>query len=208
MSFQVILADDHPLILTAVRNIIEEKFNCIKVVAEAQNATELHSLLRQHPCDILITDLNMPGGRDHDGLSMINKLCRDYPNLPIIVLTQIQNNAILHSLMSLMKSEINAIILKKTVINELSNAIQKILDGQCYIDPALQALQANSIKHLSPKESEVVRLLAGGMSVSQIANHLNRSIKTISSQKKSAMARLGISSDSALFEYIKSSDIS
>ncbi|MFM4994137.1 LuxR C-terminal-related transcriptional regulator [Aeromonas veronii] len=60
---------------------------------------------------------------------------------------------------------------------------------------------------LTPKESEVVRLLASGMSVTQVADYLHRSVKTISTQKKSAMARLGISSDSALFDYAKSSGL-
>ncbi|MCP1601797.1 DNA-binding NarL/FixJ family response regulator [Aeromonas caviae] len=56
---------------------------------------------------------------------------------------------------------------------------------------------------LTPKESEVVRLLASGMSVTQVAEYLNRSVKTISTQKKSAMLRLGLQSDSALFHYAK-----
>lgn len=57
------------------------------------------------------------------------------------------------------------------------------------------------------KESEVVRLLASGMSVTQVADYLHRSVKTISTQKKSAMTRLGISSDSALFDYAKNSGL-
>ena len=56
---------------------------------------------------------------------------------------------------------------------------------------------------LTPRENEVVRLLASGMSVTQVAEYLNRSVKTISTQKKSAMLRLGLQSDSALFHYAK-----
>ncbi|MGE6104570.1 LuxR C-terminal-related transcriptional regulator [Aeromonas veronii] len=62
--------------------------------------------------------------------------------------------------------------------------------------------QGNS-NPLTPKESEVVRLLASGMSVTQVADYLHRSVKTISTQKKSAMVRLGLQSDSELFQYAK-----
>lgn len=60
-----------------------------------------------------------------------------------------------------------------------------------------------SLGQLTPKESEVVRLLASGMSVTQVAEYLHRSVKTISTQKKSAMLHLGLQSDSALFHYAK-----
>lgn len=204
MSIRVILADDHPLVLAAVRNIVEEKHGFMNVVAEAHNGTELLLALAQHQCDMLITDLTMPGGDQLDGMPMIKKVRRNYPDLPIVLLTQMHNDAILHPLI---KEGVNAIVLKKTVICELSNAIKLVLEGQSYIDPALRKLQEKNIKSLSLKEAEVIRLLASGMSVSQVANHLHRSIKTISSQKKNAMARLGISSDSALFEYVKSNNV-
>ncbi|WP_438404034.1 LuxR C-terminal-related transcriptional regulator, partial [Aeromonas veronii] len=106
------------------------------------------------------------------------------------------------------------LILKKSVINELSDAIRQILLGHRYLGPAGEILLANagisaqSEPHpLTPKEIEVVRLLASGMSVTQIADYLHRSVKTISTHKKSAMIRLGISSDSALFDYAKSSGL-
>ncbi|MDX7744037.1 LuxR C-terminal-related transcriptional regulator [Aeromonas veronii] len=86
--------------------------------------------------------------------------------------------------------------------------------GHRYIGPAVKVLLANAglahhdnINPLTAKESEVVRLLASGMSVTQVADNLHRSVKTISTQKKSAMIRLGITSDSALFDYAKSSGL-
>lgn len=177
------------------------------MIAEASQVSDLLNLLQQHHCELLITDFSMPGDTRSDGLVMIQQLRRDYPNLPIIVLTQIQNSAILQSLI---QAGVKGLILKKSVINELADAIRQILLGHHYIGPTVQMLLANagitdpdSINPLTPKESEVVRLLASGMSVTQVAKYLHRSVKTISTQKKNAMARLGITSDSALFEYAK-----
>ncbi|MBS4704188.1 response regulator [Aeromonas veronii] len=211
MSFQIILADDHPLILTGIRSLIEQITPHCEVVAEAYQVSDLLNLLQQHHCDLLITDFNMPGDIRCDGLVMIQQLRRDYPNMPIIVLTQIQNSAILQSLIQV---GVKGLILKKSVINELADAIRQILLGHRYIGPTVRMLlesagisgQGNN-NPLTPKESEVVRLLASGMSVTQVADYLHRSVKTISTQKKSAMIRLGITSDSALFDYAKSSGL-
>ncbi|MGL6627252.1 response regulator [Aeromonas jandaei] len=211
MSFKIILADDHPLILTGIRSLIDQITPHCEVIAEAYQVSDLLNLLQQHHCDLLITDFSMPGDTRSDGLVMIQQLRRDYPNLPIIVLTQIQNSAILQSLI---QAGVKGLILKKSVINELADAIRQILLGHRYIGPTVQMLlesagisgQGNN-NPLTPKESEVVRLLASGMSVTQVADYLHRSVKTISTQKKSAMTRLGISSDSALFDYAKSSGL-
>ncbi|MGN5049885.1 response regulator [Aeromonas veronii] len=207
MSFKIILADDHPLILTGIRSLIEQITPHCEVVAEAYQVSNLLKLLQQHHCDLLITDFSMPGDTRSDGMVMIQQLRRDYPTLPIIVLTQIQNSGILQSLI---QAGVNGLILKKSVINELADAIRQILLGHRYIGPAVKMLLANAglahhdnINPLTAKESEVVRLLASGMSVTQVADYLHRSVKTISTQKKSAMVRLGLQSDSELFQYAK-----
>ena len=211
MSFKIILADDHPLILTGIRSLIDQITPHCEVIAEAYQVSDLLNLLQQHHCDLLITDFSMPGDTRSDGMVMIQQLRRDYPNLPIIVLTQIQNSAILQSLIQV---GVKGLILKKSVINELADAIRQILLGHRYIGPTVRMLLASAgisgqgnNNPLTPKESEVVRLLASGMSVTQVADYLHRSVKTISTQKKSAMIRLGITSDSALFDYAKSSGL-
>ena len=124
MSFKIILADDHPLILTGIRSLIDQITPHCEVIAEAYQVSDLLNLLQQHHCDLLITDFSMPGDTRSDGLVMIQQLRRDYPNLPIIVLTQIQNSAILQSLI---QAGVKGLILKKSVINELADAIRQIL---------------------------------------------------------------------------------
>ncbi|WCH26317.1 response regulator [Aeromonas salmonicida] len=207
MSFKIILADDHPLILAGIRSLITQSNIGCDIVAEAHQVSELLKALQQHACDLLLTDFSMPGDERSDGLAMIQQLRREYPELPIIVLTQIHNAGILQSLA---QSGVSGIILKKAVLNELTDAIRQIKTGRHYIGNSVNAVLAEvGLLHqlpavqLTPRENEVVRLLASGMSVTQVAAYLNRSVKTISTQKKSAMLRLGLQSDSALFHYAK-----
>lgn len=207
MSYKIILADDHPIILAGIRSLITHNQSNCEVIAEAHQVSDLLILLQHHECDLLITDFSMPGDVRSDGLVMIQQLRRNYPALPIIVLTQVHNAGILQSLIQL---GISGILLKKAVVSELSDAIRQILSGHNYIGTSVNNLLAEAgLAHrthsvqLTPKESEVVRLLASGMSVTQVAEYLNRSVKTISTQKKSAMLRLGLQSDSALFQYAK-----
>ncbi|MEZ6936952.1 response regulator [Aeromonas sp. S12(2024)] len=207
MSFKLIIADDHPLILAGIRSLIEKITPSCDIVAEAYNVSDLFLLLKQHPCDLLITDFSMPGDDRSDGLVMMEQVRREYPHLAIIVLTQLHNNAILHALLQF---GVDGLILKKSVITELSEAVRQVLLGHTYLGHSVKTLLAEAglsrhteITPLTPKESEVVRLLASGMSVTQVAEHLHRSVKTISTQKKNAMARLGINSDSELFHYAR-----
>ena len=207
MSSKIILADDHPLILTGIRSLIAQHQPGCEIVAEAHQVSELFKTLQQHQCNLLITDFSMPGDSRSDGLVMLQNLKRSYPGLSIIVLTQIQNAGILQALLQL---GVSGILLKKAVISELSDAIRHVLSGQKYLGHSVKMLLAESgmvnpaqSQQLTPRESEVVRLLASGMSVTQVAEYLHRSVKTISTQKKSAMQRLGLHSDSALFQYAK-----
>ncbi|MCT8864233.1 MULTISPECIES: response regulator transcription factor [Shewanella] len=205
MAFKIILADDHPIILTGVRSLMAEMQPSCDIVAEANNVSELWCILEQHECDLLITDFSMPNDDNVDGMVMIKQLRRKYPNLPIVVLTQVHNLGVLQALM---KIGVHGLLLKKSVIAELEKTVKKVLLGSVYIGETVRELldgqgvnQYITPVELSLKELEVVRLLTNGMSVTQVANYLHRSVKTISTQKNNAMQKLGLKSDSELFHY-------
>ncbi|WP_330147672.1 response regulator transcription factor [Shewanella oncorhynchi] len=205
MAFKIILADDHPIILTGVRSLMAEMQPSCDIVAEANNVSELWRTLEQHECDLLITDFSMPNDDNVDGMAMIKQLRRKYPNLPIIVLTQVHNLGVLQALLQI---GIQGLLLKKSVIAELEKTVKKVLLGSIYIGETVRELlneqginQYAIPVELSLKEIEVVRLLANGMSVTQVASYLHRSVKTISTQKTNAMQKLGLKSDSELFHY-------
>ena len=90
---RVVVADDHPVILFGAEHALL-KFPGIQVVARARQSTELIKVLQTVPCDVLVTDLAMPGGQYGDGLPLIGYLRRNFPTLPIVVLTMLENAAL------------------------------------------------------------------------------------------------------------------
>ncbi|VVO29425.1 Transcriptional regulatory protein RcsB [Pseudomonas fluorescens] len=205
---RVIIADDHPVVRIGMRMLVDLNRTCV-VVGEAEGPDSLLSLLYTTPCDLLITDFCMPGNLQADGLKMLSRVRRSYPTMPIILVTMFANVTTLRAAFAL---GVVAIIDKSASAKELPLAIKSVGEGRGYISESLRTamLQADargqsSSAVLSAKEHEVVRMLASGMTVSEIAGYFKRSVSTISKQKSMAMQRLGISTDVDLFAYARES---
>ncbi|HGJ5862617.1 MAG TPA: response regulator transcription factor RcsB [Arsenophonus nasoniae] len=205
-NLNVIIADDHPIVLFGIRKSLEQ-IEGINLVGQFEDSTSLINNISKLNADILITDLSMPGDKYGDGITLIKYIKRHYPNLSIIVLTMNNNPAILNAVLDL---DIEGIVLKQGAPADLPKALSALQKGKKFtpenVSKLLEKVNANGYgdKRLSPKESEVLRLFAEGFLVTEIAKKLNRSIKTISSQKKSAMLKLGVENDIALLNYLSS----
>ncbi|EKO3929209.1 response regulator, partial [Vibrio metschnikovii] len=179
--------------------------NNFQVVAEVTDVKTLFEKLQDHEIDILITDYCMPHSEHIDGMSMIKKLQREYPSLKIIVFTQMANPALLNTLVI---AGVNGVLLKKDILSDIHRVLDVIKNNGRYLSKGVNCLITNQENNtLSIKELEVLRMLASGMSVSKIAEHTNRSIKTISTQKKRAMAKLGLENNSDIYEYMKENNM-
>ncbi|MGO4396162.1 response regulator [Variovorax sp. M-6] len=207
MTLRVILADDHPLIRAGVRTLLEDDPG-LAVVGEAESADNLLALLRETPADLLITDFSMPGGQAADGLGLIQRLRRDHPELPIIVLTMITNVGV-HG--TIIEAGVRGLIDKGAGMAEISLAIQAVAQGRDYVSATFREglrqsefdKSSGEAAQLSPRELEVLRLFASGLTVSAIADRLSRSVKTVSRQKNDAMVKLGLKSDLDIFLYAR-----
>jgi two-component system capsular synthesis response regulator RcsB len=205
---RVIIADDHPVVRIGLRMLIDLSRTCV-VVGEADGPDSLLNLLSTTPCDLLITDFSMPGNQQADGLKMLSTVRRHYASTPIILVTMFANVATLRVAFA---QGVMAIVAKDASATELPLAIKSVREGRRFISESLRtalaqadtAAQSRS-PSLSAKEHEVVRMLASGMTVSEIASYFKRSVSTISKQKSMAMQRLGISTDVDLFAYARDS---
>jgi two-component system capsular synthesis response regulator RcsB len=206
---RVILADDHPIFLIGLKVVIEQGHRA-QVIAEARAPDELLEKLREHPCDLLITDFMMPVEDQNDGLRLLERIRREHPTLPIIVVTMLNNAGLFRSMLAL---DIQGLLSKASMANELPAAIDSVSRGKPFIaDSVQQSLREAAdygsdtlvaLQDLSPRELEVIRLFATGISVGAIAAQLNRSKQTVSAQKVSAMRKLGLANDAALFIYLQ-----
>ena len=204
-NLNVIIADDHPIVLFGIRKSLEQ-IEWVNVVGEFEDSTALINNLSKLDANVLITDLSMPGDKYGDGITLIKYIKRHYPQLSIIVLTMNNNPAITGAVLDL---DIEGIVLKQGAPTDLPKALaalQKARNSRRKASLNCWKISASGYgdKRLSPKESEVLRLFAEGFTVTEIAKKLNRSIKTISSQKKSAMMKLGVENDIALLNYLSS----
>ncbi|KXU89551.1 LuxR family transcriptional regulator [Paraburkholderia monticola] len=212
VSLRVVVADDHPVILFGAEHALH-KFPGIQVVGSARQSTELVNMLRSTECDVLVTDLAMPGGQYGDGLQLIDYLRRNFPKLLIVVLTMLENAALLKRLKEL---GVTSVVNKADDMSHIALAVQHVGRRMSYMSPSvkvvLDGLRVNFAgrrddSKLSRRELEVVRLFVSGMTIKEISLHLNRSIKTISTQKNAAMRKLGIERDSELFQYAHSNGL-
>ena len=211
-TFTVVIADDHPIVLLGVRELVERDAR-FQVVGEAICSAGLIGLLEQQPIDIVITDYNMPGDSPYgDGLKLVEYLKRHFPQVQILILTMISNHLILTRLQEMGGV---GVIQKSQLHTEIQVALKSIVQQALYrsLEPAktsvvesMTAIDAR-FSTLSPKEFEILRLFISGKSVSDIARSQNRSSKTISAQKISAMRKLEVSSDQDLLAYCLAQNI-
>ncbi len=205
-KINVVIADDHPIVLLGVRELIErdERF---RVVGEAMCSNELIELLKHQSVDLVITDFNMPADSPYgDGLKLVEYLLRQFATVKILVLTMISSPLILTRLHEL---GVVGVIQKSQLHDEIQLALLAVAQGRSFnsAKPAPTCVQEphvaldERLSRLSPKEFEILRMFVAGQSVSTIARNLSRSAKTISTQKIAAMRKLNVSSDQDLLTY-------
>jgi two-component system, NarL family, captular synthesis response regulator RcsB len=207
LKIRLILADDHPALLSGIRHDLSA-LPTLDVVGTASNSGEIVKLLNAVACDILITDYAMPGGEYGDGIRLLTYLRRIYPKLRIVVFTTIENPALAQEIAKL---GVHAVLSKSHNTGHLISAIHAVYAGATYFRSTSRG-QESALSEpiptgdartltLSPREMEVVRMFVSGLSVSEIAERLHRTKQTISSQKTRAMRKLGIDRDADLFRF-------
>lgn len=169
-SIGVVLADDHP---GAIAGVAHEPSSVKTLVlkGKASNSTELVALLESTPCDVVVSDYAMPAGDYGDGVSLFSFIARRFPNVKLVVLTMLDNPAILGSLDEL---GVRAIVSNSDTLTHLVPAIHAAHTGGKYHSPVVaaalkerdaQRAKAQAPAELTPRETEVVRLFVSGMRV-------------------------------------------
>jgi two-component system capsular synthesis response regulator RcsB len=206
MAIKVIVADDHPLFLAGVTSLFNASSN-VEVVATAGSSDELIDALSNHPCDVLITDFSMPGGRQQDGLRLISAARRKHPEVKLIVITMHDNAGVLASIARL---GVEGLVSKSDISEELITALTSVIEGRPFLSKFIrQSIGIDMLARLpdktrlSPREAEVLRLFSSGLTGNQIAAQLHRSKKTISRQKVNAFHKLGLTSDVEFFVFLR-----
>ncbi|UQO37177.1 response regulator [Burkholderia cepacia] len=201
-SVRVMVADDHPASALGMSQAMQGN-STIKLVGAVSNSTDLVTALDAQPSDVLVLDYVMPGGKYGDGLVLLSFLQRRYPALRIVTITMIDNPSVLRAIQ---KQGVHCILSKSDALSHLIGAVHAAYVGANYMSPFVKQLLQDGdampvARALTTREIEVVRLFGAGYTVGEIATQLHRSKQTISSQKSSAMKKLGIVRDADLIRY-------
>lgn len=182
----------------------------LQIVAEAADGDGLLAILsRANGVDVVVTDFAMTHD-GQDGLRLLRRLRDQYPDVGVVVLTMLNNPALLQTVLGL---GISCIVSKRSLSGDLPQAIEQACRRRSFISPDIRAIlsDGNAVLRgqntgepikLSPRESEILRLIQNGMSLTDIARKLDRSIKTVSTQKQAAMVKLGVKNDAQLHDYL------
>ncbi|MFC0398232.1 response regulator transcription factor [Paraburkholderia rhizosphaerae] len=204
------LADDHPFVLLGIEATLAEHGD-VHVVGQATSPSSLFEVMKTTACDVLVTDLAMPNesGDAEDGLRLIRRIRSSWPQVRIVVLTSLTNTAILRSIIA---AGVLGMLNKIESMDELAAAIRSAGAGRAHVSRSvIEALTAasgetprmSSMRDLSPRQTEVLHMFVRGHSISEIAQHLGRDVRTVSRQKRDAMAKLGVSNDPGLFAFVR-----
>lgn len=200
---RILIADDHPIVRRGLKQILAEEPD-FSVVGEAQDGAGVRAALLEQPCDVLVLDINMPGS---SGLEMLQEITESQPDLPVLIMSihpeeQFGVRAL--------RAGAAGYLTKETAPEELVNAIRKVHGGGKYVSPSLSeklvsAIQTDSDRPphelLSNREYEILCLLASGRTVSQIAEQLILSVKTVSTYRTRILEKMNLHTNAELIHY-------
>jgi DNA-binding NarL/FixJ family response regulator len=203
IMIRIVIADDHTIMREGLKRILEGAED-IEVVGEAVDGFEALAHVRKGGFDLLMLDLSMPG---RSGVDLIRQIKDEMPKLPILVLTMHEEE---QYAVRAIRAGARGYLTKESAGMQLVSAIKKVASGRPYISLevaeqlAMDAMPSNEDlphKQLSDREFEVFGLLAGGKSITEIAELLHLSVKTVSTHKTRILHKMGISTLSDLVQY-------
>jgi Response regulator containing a CheY-like receiver domain and an HTH DNA-binding domain len=205
-KLRIILADDHKLIREGLRMLVNSQAD-MEVVGEADNGRIAITLTHELQPDVVVMDVSMP---ELNGLKATERLKELFPSIKILTLTRHMDEGYLKQLL---EAGASGYVLKRSASEELVRAIHTVVNGQTYLDPAMmeqfvgnvigrRAARGSPAKgDLSPREEEVLRLIAWGHLSKEVAARLQISIKTVEAHKTNGMQKLGMKSRIDLVHY-------
>lgn len=194
-SVRVALLDDHALVLKGLVAHLKT-YPSVSVVGSSPNSQHFRALLAAMPVDVALIDYSLAAG-DPDGVSLVRSLHATFPRMNVIVVSAYADVPLVRCLFA---AGADGFVPKSEDPDEVVRAIDATMTGRLYVPPALErALEQGNDPKLSPKETDVIQCLLRGMTVTQIAEKFDRSLKTISTQKSAAYRKLGIKNDNQLY---------
>ncbi len=202
-AVKVLIGDDHELIREGLKRILVDGGRANQV-GEASSAAETVAAVRKEKWDVVILDINL-GGRS--GMEVLKEIKTEFPRLPVLMLsTYPEEQFALRAIRAGASGYLN----KNLASRVLVEAVRQVLAGGQYISPKVAEQLVNAVKQpagqplhaaLSDREDQVLRLIAGGRTVGEIARQLTLSVKTVSTYRTIVLRKLGLDNNAQLMRY-------
>jgi DNA-binding NarL/FixJ family response regulator len=205
-NMKLFLTDDHAVLIGGLIKIIESEPE-LEVVGSAGSVGETMDKLTQTKVDLLITDYNLP---DEDGLTLVRKVRRKYPNIKILVLSM-HDEA--HLVKEILKEGIEGYLIKKDSHNELINAIYTIKSGKTYLSSDVNKILIKGLngqeeqRLLTDREREILKLISKEFTNRQIAEELFISERTVETHRKNIFRKTGTNNLVGLIKFAYSNNL-
>jgi two-component system nitrate/nitrite response regulator NarL len=205
-AIKVLLVDDHPLVREGIRSSLS-RHDHIRVVGEAQDGDQVLPLVRKLSPNVILLDLSMP---KVGGLKVTGTICREFPKVKILILTVHINDGYVREVI---RSGARGYLLKDGSPAELVRAIEAVHEGGVFFCPAAAQVILNDYLHqdklvgrsgareLSPRECQVLTLIADDHSNKEIASRLGVGVRTVESHREKIMRKLDVHSVIGLTKY-------
>jgi two-component system, NarL family, invasion response regulator UvrY len=200
---RILIADDHSVVRKGLRQILMEEYPSAEIT-EVPNAEELIQQVVSAEWDIVISDLSMPG---RSGLDALHQIKQSHPKLPVLILSVHPEE---HYAIRVLKAGAAGYLSKELASDELIKAVQRVLLGKKYITPGIAEKLATTLDYdsekpahdlLSDREFDVLKLLAAGKSVSEIAEMLSLSVTTVSTYRSRILTKMNLKTNADLTVY-------
>ncbi len=208
-KIRIFLADDHTMFREGVKQLLSGTPE-FEVVGEAGTAAEVLDEIRQHPCDVVILDVSMPG---RDGIEVLKQLKQLYPRLQVLILSMYPED---QYAARAIKGGASGYLTKNKASSELIEAIRRIASGRKYISADVAEQLAVDLergenaplhKKLSDREYQVLRMLATGKTVGQIADELAISVSSVSTMRARILKKFRMKTNAELTRYALTHDL-
>jgi DNA-binding NarL/FixJ family response regulator len=201
---KILLADDHKMMRDGLRAILEKEG--LQVVGEAQNGLETIALARSLRPRIVIMDISMP---ELNGIDATRRLVAELPTIKIIALSM---NADRRYVLAMFKAGARGYLVKNSASDELLAAVRAMANDQIYVSPAVASIVVDNFlgaappvvkpeRELSPREREVLQLLAEGKTSKDIAGLLSLAVPTVETHRRQIMDKLNLHTIAELTKY-------
>jgi len=204
-AIKVFLIEDHNLVRAGIKSLLEN-LQGIEVAGEAGNGRDALRMMRVEAPDIVLTDIAMAG---LNGMETTSRITKDFPNVRVIVLSMYANE---EYVMQALRAGSAGYLVKEAATSELELAIRAVARGDTYLSPAVSGKvidktlgravpQSSPLDRLTPRQREILQLIAEGRSTKQIADTLTLSVKTVETHRAQLMSRLEIFDVPGLVRY-------